>query len=83
MKKFTNVLSTAPEVQPIEYDAYHVYINNGITAVKTDDFTGFEIAEQIVYDKDEYIAKLSEEKSELEGTVNSILTDVLPNLMEV
>ena len=81
MQKYTNVISTAPEVQALEYDAYHVYVNNGISAINDGDFTGFKIAEQIVYDKDEYIAKLSEEKTELENTVNSILTDVIPNLL--
>lgn len=88
MQKYTNVRSTAPAVQPVETDDYHVYVNNGITTVDDEDFTGFEIAEQIVYDKDEYIAVISAENAELndrttevEGTVNSILTDVIPNLL--
>lgn len=90
MQRYTNVISTAPEVQPIEADEYHVYVNNGITALDDGDFTGYKIAEQLVYGKDEYItvianknAELSERTTEVEGTVNSILTDVLPNLMEV
>lgn len=89
MQRFVKVRSTAPEVKPLETDEYHVYVNNGITKVHeaaseedpSSGFDGFEIEEQLVYDKDEYIATLSEANSELEETVNSILTDVIPSIM--
>ncbi len=89
MQRFVKVRSTAPEVKPLETDEYHVYVNNGITEVHeaaseedpSSGFDGFEIEEQLVYDKDEYIATLSEANSELEETVNSILTDVIPSIM--
>ncbi len=88
MQRFVSVRSTAEEVKPLETDQYHVYVNNGIReiheAASEDDpaggFDGWEIEEQIIYDKDEYIAALSQANSELEETVNSILTEVIPNI---
>ena len=89
MQKFVKVRSTAPQVDPIEIDEYHVYVNNGISEIHEDPseeemsggFDGFEIEEQIIYEKDEYIALISQENTELGDTVNTILTDIIPSLM--
>lgn len=87
MQKFTNVRSTAEVVQPMETDEYHVIINNGITEIHEEGteeeagFNGWEIEEQIIYDKDEYITLISQENAELGETVNSILTDIIPSLL--
>lgn len=96
MQKFVNVRSTAIEVNPLEIDEYHVFKNVGITQIEEpaneetgeQGFTGFGIAEQYMYEKDEYIALISTENdalkvrtTEMEGTVDGILTDILPNLM--
>ena len=91
MQKYVNVRSTAPEVLPLETCEYHVTVNSGITKIHeepkegdpTSGFDGFLIDEQIVYDKDEYIGIISEKNAELENSVNSILTDVIPSLMAV
>lgn len=98
MLRYANVRSTAPTVHPIETDEYHIYINNGIRTINEPDneeigvqgFKGHEIEEQLVYEKDEYIALISAENIELkernievEGTVNSILTDIIPNLLGI
>jgi len=95
MQKYVNVRSTASEVNPLEIDEYHVFKNVGITEIAEpanevtgeQGFTGFEIAEQYMYDKDEYIALISTENenlkvrtAEVEGTLDGILTDVIPNL---
>lgn len=89
MQKFTNVRSTAETVQPMEQTDSLVIINNNITeiheAASEDDpasgFDGWEIGEQIIYEKDEYIALISQENAELGETVNSILTDIIPSLI--
>lgn len=87
MQKFTNVRSTAETVQPMETDEYHVIINNGITEIHEEGteeeagFNGWEIEEQIIYDKDEYITLISQKNAELGETVNSILTDIIPSLL--
>jgi hypothetical protein len=96
MQKFVNVRSTAEEVKPLEIDEYHVFKNVGITQISEPSneetgeqgFTGFEIAEQYMYEKDEYIALISTENeslqartTEVEGTLDGILTDVIPSLM--
>ena len=89
MQKFIKGRSTAPQVDPIEIDEYHVYVNNGISEIHEDPseeemaggFDGFEIEEQIIYEKDEYIALISQENTELGDTVNTILTDIIPSLM--
>ncbi len=89
MQKFTNVRSTADTVLPLEMDEYHVIVNNGITEVNEEPvegipesgFKGWEIGEQIIYDKDEYIGLMSGENAELSETLTSILTDILPAMV--
>jgi hypothetical protein len=89
MQRYVGVRSTAPEVLPLEQDEYHVYVNNGIKEIhepSSEDgmdagFDGFEIEEQLIYEKDEYIALISQENTELGETVNSILTDIIPSLL--
>ncbi|MDL2301118.1 hypothetical protein LJC58_02060 [Lachnospiraceae bacterium OttesenSCG-928-D06] len=89
MQKFVNVRSTATNVLPLEIDEYHVYVNTGIEEInepadeKTGEggFIGFEIEEQKVYEKDEYIILSSQESTEVAETVNSILTEIIPSLM--
>lgn len=61
-------------MQALEIDEYHVVLNNGITEIheEPDDeemgggFNGWEIAEQIIYEKDEYIKLISEKNAALE-----------------
>ena len=89
MRRVVKVRRTAPQVDPIEIDEYHVYVNNGISDIHEDPseeemaggFDGFEIEEQIIYEKDEYITLISQENTELGDTVNTILTDIIPSLM--
>lgn len=87
MQKFTKVRSTAVSVSPVEIDEYHVVLNNGITEIHEEPteeelgggFDGWEIAEQIIYEKDEYIKVISEKNSELEQQA----TDLQVALTEV
>ena len=80
MQKFTSVRSTAPQVLPMEQDDYHVIINNGIKEIheepKDEDmstgFDGWEIAEQIIYTKDEYIQLLTDQNASLEAQTTSL-----------
>lgn len=79
MQKYVKVRSTAKEVLPLEIDEYHVILNSGITEIHeppSDDemdggFDGWEIAEQIIYDKDEYIRVITEKSNSLEEQVTS------------
>ena len=74
MQKYVKVRSTAPEELPLEIDEYHVTLNNGITEIyeapseegMDGGFDGWEIAEQIIYDKDEYIKVITEKSSSLD-----------------
>lgn len=58
----------------MEIDEYHVVLNNGITEIHEaaaegdmgGGFDGWEIAEQLIYDKDEYILLISEKNTSLE-----------------
>lgn len=80
VKIFTNVRSTAPEVQPMEVTDYHVIINKGITEIHEVEnekdlsfkFDGWEIAEQIIYEKDEYIKLIAEKNSSLEEQATNL-----------
>lgn len=87
MQKFVNVRSTAESVKPLEIDEYHVYVNNGIKEIHEDPtdeemergFDGFEIGEQLIYEKDEYIALISEKNNVLEQQATDLqiaLTEV-------
>ncbi len=87
MQKYVNVRSTAETVQAMEVDEYHVVLNNGITEIHEEPkdgemesgFNGWEIAEQIIYDKDEYIKVISEKNSSLEQQATDLqlaLTEV-------
>lgn len=88
MQKYAKVRSTAEKVLPLEIDEYHVTLNNGITEIHEEPteanmeggFDGWEIEEQIIYDKDEYIALISTENAELTETVTSILTEIIPSI---
>lgn len=79
MQKYVKVRSTAPEVLPLEIDEYHVTLNNGITEIHEvpseegmdGGFDGWEIAEQIIYDKDEYIKVITEKSSSLDEQVTA------------
>lgn len=79
MQKYVKVRSTAPEVLPLEIDEYHVILNNGITEIHeapSEDgmeggFDGWEIDEQIIYDKDEYIKVITEKSSSLDEQVTA------------
>lgn len=87
MQKYVNVRSTAETVQAMEVDEYHVVLNNGITEIHEEPkdgemesgFNGWEIAEQIIYDKDEYIKVISEQNNSLEQQATDLqlaLTEV-------
>jgi hypothetical protein len=79
MQKYVKVRSTAPEVLPLEIDEYHVTLNNGITEIHEapseegmdGGFDGWEISEQIIYDKDEYIKVITEKSSSLDEQVTA------------
>lgn len=74
MQRYVNVRSTAETVDSLEIDEYHVTINNGITEIHeeaTEDelgggFVGWEIKEQLIYEKNEYIKVIAEKNSSLE-----------------
>ena len=64
----------------MEQDDYHVIINNGIKEIheeaKDEDmstgFDGWEIEEQIIYTKDEYIQLLTAQNASLEEQTTSL-----------
>lgn len=89
MVRYTNVSSSADAVEELEITEQTVIVRNGITRVEdpgteeTPGFTGWNIASEEVYEKDEYIKLISEKNTTLEATVDSILTEVIPSMMGV
>ncbi len=79
MQKYVKVRSTAREVLPLEINEYSVIISRGITEIHeptSEDgmdggFDGWEIVEQLVYEKDEYIKVMAEKSDSLEEQVTS------------
>lgn len=80
MQKFTNVRSTAETVEELEVNESSVIVNIGIKEIHeqgTEEdpisgFNGWEIAEQIIYDKDEYIKVISEKNASLEEETTNV-----------
>ena len=58
MKIFQNVRGSQQTVPQIEINVDTVYVRSNIERIETDDFTGWEY-EEVQYDKDEYIEKIS------------------------
>lgn len=92
MQKFTNVRSTAETVQGLEIYESSVIVNNGIKEIHehgteedpSSGFDGWEIAEQIIYDKDEYIKVISENNASLEKETTNLqlaLTEVYEQVL--
>lgn len=87
MQKFAKVRSTAETIQEVEINESTVIVNNGITEIHeagtnedpSSGFDGWEIAEQIIYEKDEYIKVISEKNVALEQETTNLqiaLTEV-------
>lgn len=87
MQKFAKVRSTAETIQEVEINESTVIVNNGITEIHeagtnedpSSGFDGWEIAEQIIYEKDEYIKVISEKNVTLEQETTNLqiaLTEV-------
>ena len=94
MQKFAKVRSTAETVQELEINEGSVIVNNGITEIHekgtaedpSSGFDGWEIAEQIIYDKDEYIKVISEKNASLEEETTNLqiaLTEVYEQMLSI
>ena len=74
-----NVTHSTIKPEPIEIDAYSVYVNKNIReTVSPDNMSSLEEKvsstviyeyDQYIYDKDEYIRNMSEARSDIEGAV--------------
>lgn len=73
MKLYNQVRGTMDIVPNIEVNRDTVYVRSNIIRIETGDFTGWEY-DEIQYGKDEYITKISEEKQELTGVVDDLIT---------
>lgn len=94
MQKFVKVRSTAETVQELEINENSVIVNNGITEIHTQGteedpssgFDGWEIREQIIYDKDEYIKVISDKNASLEEETTNLqiaLTEVYEQMLSI
>ena len=90
MHRFTNVRSTANTVQALEINESSVIVNTGIKKIHEEfveegiSFDGWEIAEQIIYGKDEYIKVISEKNASLEEETTNVqlaLTEVYEQVL--
>lgn len=92
MQRFTKVRSTAKIVQELEIHESSVIVNNGIAEIHeagsaedpSSGFNGWEIAEQIIYGKDEYIKVISEKNAHLEEETTDLqlaLTEVYERML--
>lgn len=77
MKIFQGVRSTAKNIPSIEVNVDTVYVRNNIERVEEMEFSGWEY-DEIQYDKDKYIEKLSNEEDI--GTMAILLSLALSEL---
>ena len=80
------VTGNGAQAQPLIVGATTVYVHENIEPVTEPDESGnvpedMYTYKEIQYTKDEYIDLMSEANSNLEDTVTSILTDIIPSLM--
>ena len=88
MVTYENVRSTAEVIELLELDENSVRVRSGVVRVDEEDnqttgeqgFHGYTIEKETVYTKDEYIILIQQKNRELSATVDSILTDIIPNL---
>lgn len=86
MKVIDKVTGNGAQAQPLIVGTTTVYVHEDIEPVTEPDESGnvpedMYTYKETQYTKDEYIALLSEANTELEDTVTSILTDIIPNIM--
>lgn len=87
MRVVEKVTCSEEMAKPLIVGVTTVYVHENITPVTDPDPvtgkvpTGLYICKETQYTKDEYIALISKENSELGDTVNAILTDIIPSLM--
>ena len=67
------VRGTMLEVKPIDVGVDTVYVRANIIRIETPDFTGWEY-DETQYKKDDYIAKIADEKEELTGVVDDLVS---------
>ena len=77
MKIFQGVRSTAKQVPYIEVNKDTVYVRNDIKRVEEDEFEGWQY-DEIQYEKNEYISKLTNEEDTglLALLVSLLMTEV-------
>lgn len=71
MREIKNVQGSQEIVQETEFNSDTVYVRTNILRVENENFTGWEY-DEIQYTKDEYIAKVSNEKDALKEEVKTI-----------
>ena len=70
---YSKIRGSMEIVPNVEVNVDTVYVRSNIVAVNESDFKGWEY-DEIQYGKDEYITKISEEKQELTGVVDDLIT---------
>ena len=93
MKRFEKVRGSKEASEPVVIGKDTVYIHENVKKIEEDEFGNkvdnlYEY-DEIQYDKDEYMAKLIVENSilkkglrETNATIESIMTDMIPNIAE-
>lgn len=93
MKRFEKVRGSKEASQPIVIGKDTIYIHENVKKIEEDEFGNkvdniYEY-DEIQYDKDEYMAKLIAENSNLKkglretnAAIESIMTDMIPNTVE-
>lgn len=83
-----NVTGNEAQAKPLIVGVSTVYVHDNIEKVTEPDLVTGEIPEDLYtyretqYTKDEYIEYLSDANNELGETVNSILTEIIPEMLE-
>lgn len=78
MKEYKKVMSSAENIQEIEFNVDTVYVRNNIKKIKNEEFEGY-IYDEKQYNKDEYLKLKTQENQELKNSIAELTMLILNN----
>lgn len=84
MIEFTGIRSTKSEIPLLKIGEHYVFVRTNITAIQENvgqenEFIGWQY-DEIQYEKDEYIKRLSERNAETESALDVLMTEIIPSI---
>lgn len=82
MKDMGRITASQAWAQPVIVKPDYVYVHTNIESTEDPEGNTVYSMNEMRYTHEEYIGIIGNENAELSDTVNSILTDILPGILE-